>query len=55
MVRIGESEEIVPIALVKPSERSEDENGFLITDGVSRCGDIVEMVVNDRRRFGFAQ
>ena len=41
--------DIIPVTLVEASEWGEDEDGLLVCNRVGRVGDIIEMVVNNRR------
>lgn len=49
-MRICKGHEVVPICLVEARERGKDEDIFLIANWIGRCGEIVEMIVYDRRR-----
>ena len=53
-MRIGQLEEVVPIALVKPGERCEDEHRLFVLLRFGGSCNIVQMVVNDRRRLPLA-
>lgn len=48
-MRICEGKEVVPIALVEPREGREDQDLFLIANGVNRRREIVEMVMDHWR------
>ena len=53
-VWIGESEDVVPVALVESSERCKDEDGFLVLNRVGGGCDIVKVIMDNGRGFAWA-
>lgn len=49
IVRVSQGHEVIPIAFVKASKGCEDQDRFFVGDRVRGVGDIVEMIVNNRR------
>lgn len=51
VVRVGEGEKIFPVLWVEAREGGEDEDGFLVGGGVGGGGEVVEYVMDYRRRY----
>lgn len=49
-MRIGQLAEIVPVLLIETCEGCEDQHGLAIPNGIGGGGDIVHVIVHDRRR-----
>lgn len=51
VVRVGKGEEVFPEFGVKACEGGEDEDGFLVGGGVRGGSEVVEYVMDYRRRY----
>lgn len=49
MMGVREGKQVVPVFLIESSEGREDEDSFLVANGVGSRRYIVEMVMHDRR------
>lgn len=49
VVRVAQLDEVVPVLLVEARERCEDQHALAVADWVGCGGDIVHVVVDDRR------
>lgn len=50
LVRVGQGQEVVPIFLVESGEGGEDEDLFIVLQRVGSAGEIIELVMYNRRR-----
>lgn len=50
LMGVAEVQEIVPVLLVEPGHRRQDQDVLLVPNGIGRDGDLVEIVSRNRRR-----